>query len=91
LTLTAKSGTCEIESFWFSLLDETEEPTPVFSTPQMGGHGEPPLPAFYDMRGNKIHGTPSTPGVYIVRTGSKTQTIVVRDGATVRLHQNSGL
>jgi hypothetical protein len=30
------------------------------------------------MRGNRLQGKPSTPGVYIVRQGSTSRTLVVR-------------
>jgi hypothetical protein len=34
--------------------------------------------SIFDIHGNRVHGIPKTPGVYIVRQGSQTKTIVVR-------------
>jgi hypothetical protein len=55
-----------------------ESSTPVAFPLQTGGHMGPPLPQYFDMRGNKVHGVPQTPGVYIVRTGSVSKTVVVK-------------
>jgi hypothetical protein len=52
--------------------------TPIALPSQTGGHMGPPIPQYFDMRGNKIHGMPQTPGIYIVRHGSQTTTHVVR-------------
>jgi uncharacterized Fe-S center protein len=56
-------------------LVEIDGATPVLG---QGGHMGPPIPMFFDIRGNRVNGTPQTPGVYIVRQGSQTKTIVVR-------------
>jgi hypothetical protein len=33
---------------------------------------------FFDVRGNKVNGVPQTPGVYIVKQGSKTRMQVIK-------------
>jgi hypothetical protein len=55
----------------------SEAPTPVVANPENPLIKKIKVQTF-DLHGNRIHGTPTTPGVYIVRQGSQTRTIVVR-------------
>jgi mannan endo-1,4-beta-mannosidase len=55
--------------------------SPVFNAPQTdatGRHMGLPQPMFFDMRGNKFSAMPQTPGVYLMRQGSITRTILVK-------------
>jgi mannan endo-1,4-beta-mannosidase len=56
---------------------DTYKPTPVVSGPENPLIKNIKVQTF-DIRGNRVHGTPQTPGVYIVRQGSQTKSIVVR-------------
>jgi hypothetical protein len=63
----------------FVTVTVTEEPE---ETPILSNQVNPLIPKIkvqtFDLRGNKINGIPKNPGVYIVRQGSVSKTIVVR-------------
>jgi hypothetical protein len=52
--------------------------TPIVHNPAKSLNPENPDSDIYDIRGNRIIGTPTTPGIYILRQGSQTRKIVVR-------------
>jgi lysophospholipase L1-like esterase len=49
------------------------DPTPVFAGPVQSLNPGNPDSDIFDIHGNRVHGTPSTPGVYVVRTGAQTR------------------
>jgi endo-1,4-beta-D-glucanase Y len=80
-------GASMMSGTWNNVIDNLEypkdddpgivTPTPIRNHPAPSGHlsegGE-----FFDVRGNRVAGIPKTPGVYIVRQGSQTKTMVVK-------------
>jgi endo-1,4-beta-D-glucanase Y len=78
-------GASMMSGTWNNIIDNLDNPkeddpgivTPIRNHPAPSGHpsegGE-----FFDVRGNRVAGIPKTPGVYIVRQGSQTKTMVVK-------------
>jgi hypothetical protein len=61
-----------------SLSSSSSDATPILVNPAESLNPVNPDSDIFDISGNRVHGTPTTPGIYIVRQGSQTKTIVVK-------------